>query len=117
MENLVADNLKILVQDGAEAVMQWQGTSTAREPAAIINPYVDKIVPLLKNKPVRVDFTQLQYMNSSTVTPIIRLIRLFDSEGIKTTVIYDKNSKWQQASFKALETLARMLDNIDVLGQ
>jgi len=117
MENLVADTLKILVEDGAETILQWQGTSTAREPASVINPYVDKIVPLLKSKTVRLDFTKLQYMNSSTVTPIIRLIRLFDSEGIKTTVIYDKSSKWQQASFKALETLARMLDNIHVLGQ
>lgn len=117
MENLIADSLQILVKEGAETVIQWQGTSTAREPASIINPYIDKIVPYLKNKKVRIDFTKLRYMNSSTVTPIIRLIRLFDTEGIKTTVVYDKTSKWQQASFKALETLAQMLGNIDVFGQ
>ncbi|MCP4599874.1 MAG: hypothetical protein GY847_04915 [Proteobacteria bacterium] len=117
MKDLESGELKIVVKEGPPTVIEWTGMSNARAPASIINPFVDNLIDEFKNKETTIDFRKLEYMNSSTVTPIIRLMKMFDDNSIKTLVIYDRSSKWQQASFKALDTLARMLNYIEVKGQ
>lgn len=117
MQNFKADDLEIKIEKGSTPVMLWLGISNAREPALAINPFVDGFLRDLKSREIIVDFRKLEYMNSSTVTPIIRLIRELDKKNIKTTIIYKRISKWQQASFKALDTLSKMLTNVTVEGR
>jgi len=97
--------------------MTWIGRSEDRDPSAFLNPYFTGIMTDLAGRELEIDFQKLEYMNSSTVPPIIQLIKNLNTNTIKTVIVYDKNSKWQSASFKALETIARTMDNIQVTGK
>ena len=49
------------------------------------------------------DFTQFEYMNSSTVTPIVKQLERARKENRKVTITYKKGLKWQDLSFAALK--------------
>jgi hypothetical protein len=114
--NLKDENLEIKLEEGQKNIITWIGKSEARDPSSVINPYFKDIFGKFKGRDLEIKFEQLKYMNSSTVPPIIQLIKDLEESGIKSTITYDKNSKWQVASFKALETIVRTMENISVKG-
>ncbi len=117
MSNFKHDNLEIILEKGQKNKIFWRGISDNRDPYSIIDGYFTKVLDELKNKELEIDFVELQYMNSSTVTPIIKLIRDLNNNAVKTTVFYDKNLNWQLASFRALETIAKTLNHITIKGK
>jgi hypothetical protein len=114
--NLKDNNLNITLAEGQKNIITWSGKSESRDPSAVINPFFDELMAKLKDKELLVRFEDLTSMNSSTVPPIIKLIKDLEEAGITTTISYNKNSKWQSASFKALETIVVTMKNISVLG-
>jgi hypothetical protein len=114
--NLKDNNLEIVLEEGEKNTITWIGKSESRDPSAIINPYFAEILGRLKNKELIIRFEQLKYMNSSSVPPIIKLIKTLEEAGITSKITYDKNSKWQAASFKALETIVLSMSHISVQG-
>ena len=118
MENLKSGSLEIaLSKSGNKTSVAWIGQSDEANPGLILNPYLDSLVEKLKGGEVVIDFAKLDYMNSSTVPPIIRFIKNLDKTGITTTITYDEKSKWQVSSFKVLEPLALMMTNISIEGR
>lgn len=114
--NLKDNNLEITLQSGEKNTITWIGKSESRDPSAVINPFFSNMLAGLKGKELVIRFEDLKYMNSSTVPPIIGFIKSLEEAGIKSKITYDKNSKWQAASFKALETIVRTMNNITVHG-
>ena len=115
MDNLTSGSLEIKIsKDSNRMVMTWLGQSDARNPSVDLNPYLDNVVSGLKNSELLVKFDDLEYMNSSTVPPIIQFLKKLNTSEIKTLITYDSKSKWQAASFKALETFSGMLKFITV---
>src|SRR5210317_1172390 len=110
MSNYKEGNLEILLEEGNKNVLKWCGKSDERDPSSLLNPYFDKILGSLEGKELEITFSDLEYMNSSTVPPIIQLIKSLNNKSIKTKITYNKDSKWQAASFKALETIVRTMD-------
>ena len=51
---------------------------------------------------ILMDFTHFEYMNSSTVTPIVKQLERAKKENRKVTIHYKKGLKWQELSFAAL---------------
>ncbi len=117
MADFKEGNLEIKIDSGDPNVMKWVGKSEDRDPSAFLNPYFEDVVETLRGKDLQIEFGLLEYMNSSTVPPIIQLIKNLNNSSIKTTIFYNKESKWQSASFKALETIARTMDFIEVVGK
>ncbi len=116
MNDLEAGELTIKVEEGPKTLIEWIGISNERDPAKALNPYVDYLLASITNEEVIVDFQKLEYMNSSTVSPIVRLIKLLDKKGIQTLVRYNKSLKWQQTNFRAFDAIARMLKHTVVKG-
>ena len=114
MESLQQDELLIAITEGNPLIIKWTGVCQDKNPGASINPYFDKIAAELGPDPVIVSFTELDYMNSSTISPIIYMCKLLDKKNIKTVLQYNKASDWQHAVFKGLNTLSRMMKNITV---
>jgi len=117
MENMKEGTLSIEIDDGEKITMSWHGRSESREPASVLNPYLVKLIDSISGKELIVDFTKLEYMNSSTVPPIIQMIKNLNTKAIITKIFYDKESKWQAASFKALETISKTMTSIEVVGK
>ena len=117
MEKLEVDELAIRVTKGATAKIEWIGISDSRDPAAVVDPFLDELVSELEAERTVVDFRALKYMNSPTVATIVKLVRLLDAKRIKTEVIYDQSIKWQQSAFSALDAIARMLTHVTVEGK
>lgn len=114
--NLKDGDLEITLVEGTINTITWIGKSEARDPSSVINPYFKSIFDRLKGKALEIKFEQFKYMNSSTVPPIIQLMKSLEENGITATITYNKNSKWQSASFKALETIVRTMKYISVTG-
>ena len=49
------------------------------------------------------DFKKFQYMNSSTVTPIVQMLEYAKRENVALTFLYDNNRTWQELNFQAMK--------------
>ena len=108
-------HIKIELQNNL-TIMKWLGKSRERDPGAMLYPYFNEIINEINESELAIDFSELEYMNSSTVPPILKLFKLLDTRKIRTKILYDSRSGWQCASFKALSTIAETLDNVVVEG-
>ena len=105
-ESFVSDLLKIEVEENNDSIIsKWTGKSINRNPGKFITPILVNILKKSsdRNKRIILDFRELNYMNSSTITPIIKVLERAKRGSIKVTVLYEKNLKWQDLSFTALE--------------
>ena len=102
-------------KDNESTFMDWTGHSNDINPAEKLVPFFDDLIDEVKGN-LEITFLNLNFMNSSTIYPLIMFIRKLNEKKIKTIIKYDKNSGWQRTSFKAMETLAKVLENIRVIG-
>lgn len=110
----VRDGLTILIERSeGEATVTWQGISDARNPGQVLRPVLDHITHELKDVKVTLDFTGLEYMNSSTVSPIISLIKALDAGGKDTLVVFS-DTDWQVTHLRCMKAIARMLSHVRV---
>jgi len=118
MANFKGGSLEIILDKKENsATISWRGKSDDRNPSVSLDPYFDSIIGELKGLELSVDFLKLEYMNSSTVPPIIKFLKDLNANEINSVFIYDASSKWQAASFKAFETFSKMLPHISVQGK
>jgi hypothetical protein len=88
--------------------VQFRGTISTVNPASVLNPFVDQVHEhLLKAgaKDVRVDFTELEFCNSSGFKSFIYWIQKIQSAGDKQyrlRFISSPARKWQRTSLLAL---------------
>lgn len=96
----------------------WEGKSIDREPGKFISPILMKVLEMASvlNKRVIMDFNSLSYMNSSTVTPIIKILERAKKGMTKITVFYQKSLKWQDLNFSALEIFRTKDNRVEIKG-
>jgi len=88
--------------------VQFRGTISTVNPASVLNPFVDQVHDhLLKAgaKDVRVDFTELEFCNSSGFKSFIYWIQKIQAAGDKQyrlRFISSPARKWQRTSLLAL---------------
>jgi len=84
--------------------LRWTGKSIERDPAKFLQPLFEQWTAEAEkgNLVFSMDFSQLEYMNSSSVTPIIFLIQDLKRRNLRQVIRYDGTIKWQQLSFSAL---------------
>ncbi len=117
LERFTSDALTIVVsEDAGQATVSWLGTSDARDPGQVLTPFFEGLAVKLAGKSVAVDFRQLEYMNSGTVSPIIQLARSLDAQGVKTRLLYDTKVGWQRVNFVCLKNIAKTLSHVAVEG-
>jgi hypothetical protein len=96
-----------LADEGAEVVVRWLGRSTAREPRTFLQPVLQRMLDasLAQGKPLVLDFRELEYLNSSTITPVVRLLQAVKVQAGRVVVRYRDDLQWQRLSFSALKVL------------
>jgi len=97
--------LSISVTEDEEAInAAWSGKSIAREPGKFITPLLMRLTKRCSDtdKRLMLDFRRIEFMNSSTITPVIKVLERAKRGSSRLTVIYESESKWQELIFSAL---------------
>jgi hypothetical protein len=96
-----------LTDVGPEVLVRWLGRSTARDPRTFVGPILHKALELSlqQKKPLALDFRALEYFNSSTITPVVRLLQQCKAQGGRAVVRFRNDLNWQRLSFSALHVL------------
>ncbi len=122
MENKEIFSTKLLsieVFESATSIeVKWLGKSIDRQPSNFISPVLVKVLNMavVMNKRVIMDFRSLSYMNSSTVTPIIKILERAKKGMTEITILYKKSLKWQELNFSALEIFGTNDDRLEIKG-
>jgi len=96
----------------------WKGKSIDREPGKFITPILTRMIKSSSDtdKRITLDFRELAYMNSSTITPVIKILERAKRGSTRVTVFYNKSLKWQDLIFSAL-TIFKSKDNrVEIRG-
>jgi hypothetical protein len=108
-----------LTQAPGELRVVWRGKSADREPSRFLAPVLSEALARARaaGLPLVMDFSELEYMNSSTFTPVVKA--LDESRRLKVPVVleYSVARKWQALSFSALRTFETLDGRIKVTGK
>ena len=117
-ETFTDRQLKLELQESNDIRLTFGGRSTARNPGEFVLPIMLRSLDraVAAKKKLVLDFRELEYMNSSTVTPVIKLLEQAKQRGCTLTVLYKKDLKWQAVSFSALEILHSNDSHIEIRG-
>ena len=87
----------------------WTGRSNARNPSAFLERYFHEIADRanVQSASIEMHFEKLEHFNSSTVTPILKLVEMLEEQKTPITFFYDPEFIWQRASFEALKMLEK----------
>ncbi len=107
-----------VVENQTSIDVKWDGKSIDREPSKFISPILVKVLEMAAtmNKRITMDFQHLSYMNSSTITPIIKILDRAKKGMTKITILYRKSLKWQELNFSALEVFRTDDNRLEIKG-
>lgn len=115
----VCNLLKIVVQENNDYItMRWTGKSVERNPGIFINPILVELANRNNecSKRIVMDFQKLDFMNSSTITPLIKILERANKGKMNVTIQYRKNLKWQDLSFSALKIFQTKDKRVEIKG-
>jgi hypothetical protein len=111
-----ADDLTIESLHQSELlVVRWLGRSEDKDPSRTLQPVLDAVCEQFHGgQAVEFDFRGLEYVNSSTIRPILGLVQRASSSSSSVRVLYDEGKTWQRMSFRAIGVALASLANVQV---
>ncbi len=108
-----------VTEDDPSITAKWSGRSVERVPGVFLTPILVRLVNHAGDvdKRLVLDFKSLLYMNSSTITPIIKILERGKRGTAQITVRYDASKKWQDLSFSALTIFRTKDKRVDLQGE
>jgi len=119
-EKQTDDKLTIEIIEIEENIaIKWIGKSTNRKPGNFLTPILSNALTNGNDgkKEVILDFRELEYMNSSTISPIIKFLHNAKSGNHRILVKYKKLLKWQELNFSALNIFQTPDKRIQIIGE
>jgi hypothetical protein len=113
-------DLALEVSQGPDEVrVVWTGKSADREPGRFLVPVLAEILERARAASARLvhDFSALDYMNSSTFTPVVKALDEARRAGVPLVLEYSLARKWQALSFSALRTFETQDGRISIHGR
>lgn len=102
-------------QEKDQLIFRWLGRSETKDPSRTLQPLLEAIVGSMQSsQAVELDFRSLEYMNSSTIRPIMKLVQTASGRAASVHVRYDAGKTWQRMSFLALGVALAGLGNVQV---
>jgi len=118
-ETFTSNLLTIEVKENETSFnIRWTGISIEREPTRFITPVLVDVIKKSsdRNKRIILDFRELAYMNSSTITPVIKILERAKRGETQIEVVYKKSLKWQDLIFTALEIFQTNDRRVEIKG-
>ena len=113
------EQLRVTVEDGSDSVIvRFLGKSTLRNPKEFVMPILLQAFSDAKSaaKRILMDFRDLSYMSSSTLTPVIKVLEQARVGEGQVTVAYRKSLRWQDVAFSALGIFETKDHRIEIKG-
>lgn len=104
-ETLSSEGLCIEVRETEDEVrLEWRGKSTARQPDLFLVPVLREALERGErgSRAVVMDFGAMEYMNSSTFTPLVKMLDQASRGQLRVRLEYSQARRWQALSFSAL---------------
>jgi hypothetical protein len=107
-----------LAETGRELRLTWRGKSSEREPGRFLVPVLTAALERARDArvPLVLDFRELDYMNSSTFTPVVKALDESRRLAVPIVLEYALARRWQALSFSALRTFETLDGRIKVHG-
>jgi anti-anti-sigma factor len=93
--------------------IHWSGESDSRSPNEFLNPIISKLAKELTGLHVIIDFSELTYMNSATVGPLIMCIKSLDATAASLLVVFS-DMDWQRTHVQCVRTISRQLSKVRI---
>ena len=108
-----------LTHTARELRLTWRGKSADREPSRFLVPVLSDSLRRARDArlPLVMDFSDLEYMNSSTFTPVVKALDESRRLAVPVVLEYSLSRKWQALSFSALRTFETLDGRIKVSGK
>jgi hypothetical protein len=108
-----------LVEGPGELRLTWRGKSSDREPSRFLVPVLTVALERARVAavPLVMDFRELDYMNSSTFTPVVKALDESRRLSVPIVLEYALARRWQALSFSALRTFETLDGRIKVHGK
>lgn len=108
-----------LAQEPTGLRLTWVGKSTAREPRLFLVPILLEAFQsaLAAALPLVLDFTALDYMNSATLTSVVKAFEESRRLSVPVVLEYSLSRRWQALSFEAFRTFETPDGRIKVTGK
>jgi hypothetical protein len=118
MKTFEGGELKISVSiSSANIKLNWLGRSIGREPSQLLRPFFEALDPyIIRTRDLEIDFRNFEFMNSSTIKPILTFVQNASKSARAVSVKYDATKPWQRLSFGLLRAVARTWENVTVEG-
>jgi len=104
--------------DDSTISLKWIGKSADRTPGLFINPILTAVLNRSEadGREIVLDFRELEFMNSSSIAPIVKTLDRAKRGNTKMTIRYNKNLNWQELSFSALVVFQTKDNRIKIIG-
>lgn len=117
MSNLERATFKILLDKNQNgSIMSFHGKVDERNSNEVLLEYFNSVIPEISGK-LTVDISTLEFMNSSAINALVVISKKLEDHQIDTKFIFRKDSFWQAAAFKAINTLVTMFKHISLEGK
>jgi hypothetical protein len=100
--------------------IRFIGKSNERNPSKFISPILSDVLHQSDSgdKEIILDFKELEYMNSSTITPILKILdKATREKNYRIAIVYRQSLKWQDLSFSALKIFELKDNKIKIIGR
>src|SRR5207245_1825450 len=101
MDGLVVGDLVLVTEQvGAHGPIRvfWRGKSNERDPGKALTPFFADLLETARQRraPIELHFGAIEYVNSSTLTSVVQMIRDCRGAGLKLVIVYDNERNWQR---------------------
>ena len=115
MPGLKIEKLNIIVKEENDVILiDWEGFCDLKDPGQILTEFFFKIFSSYIGKKIEMSFEKLLYINSSSISPIISILRKLNELQISSKIVYDKSVFWQEISFKSFIAITAKLDYVTI---
>lgn len=105
-------------EDESSLSVTWKGKSVDRDPSGFTGPILSEALNrcIESGKKLVLDFQGLEFMNSSTITPVSKIIEQGKNRSARITIKYNKSKNWQELNFSALRIFETKDKQIEIIG-
>jgi hypothetical protein len=119
-ETLTQNGLTIEVAETETDVrLEWRGRSSDRQPELFLAPVLREALTRTDEGRRRLvmDFAEMEYMNSSTFTPLVKLLDQAGRGPFRVRLEFSRARRWQGLSFAALRAFETADGRISIHGR